>query len=100
MIMTKDNIDTLMRRRDSLAKELANIEKRLKIAIEIERSRLADIQRPMLTDREKQILTMLRQYPKPLNKIMAAELNLSERTVKFHISALIRKFGVTSRQDL
>jgi len=34
------------------------------------------------------------------NKEIAARLNLSERTVKFHVSALLRKFRVRSRAGL
>ena len=34
------------------------------------------------------------------NKETAAKLNISERTVKFHVSALLQKFGVRGRADL
>jgi DNA-binding CsgD family transcriptional regulator len=34
------------------------------------------------------------------NKEIAAKLNLAERTVKFHVSALLRKFSVTGRGGL
>jgi DNA-binding NarL/FixJ family response regulator len=34
------------------------------------------------------------------NKEIAAKLNLSERTVKFHVSALLIKFDVRGRIDL
>jgi len=49
-----------------------------------------------LTPRQKQILAM-----KSLgNKQIAAELNITIRTVKFHISSLLREFQVQSRADL
>jgi predicted ArsR family transcriptional regulator len=34
------------------------------------------------------------------NKEIACELNLSERTVKFHVSSLLAKFKVHSRMEL
>jgi DNA-binding CsgD family transcriptional regulator len=34
------------------------------------------------------------------NKEIAARLNISERTVKFHVSNLLAKFGVERRQEL
>ena len=34
------------------------------------------------------------------NKEIAAQLNITVRTVKFHISALLKKFGVSNRADL
>lgn len=34
------------------------------------------------------------------NKEIASALNISERTVKFHVSNLLHKLGYTSRQDL
>src|SRR5260370_35596140 len=34
------------------------------------------------------------------NKEIAATLNLSERTVKFHVSSLLAKFGVRGRMEL
>src|SRR6185437_11423353 len=34
------------------------------------------------------------------NKEIGAQLNLSERTVKFHVSNVLRKFRVTDRHDL
>jgi DNA-binding CsgD family transcriptional regulator len=34
------------------------------------------------------------------NKEIANKLNISERTVKFHVSNLLAKFGVQRRNDL
>ena len=34
------------------------------------------------------------------NKEIASKLNISERTVKFHVSNLLSKFGVRRRADL
>jgi DNA-binding NarL/FixJ family response regulator len=51
-----------------------------------------------LTRREKEVLDgVLRSLA---NKEIACELNLSERTVKFHVSSLLSKFKVHSRMEL
>ena len=51
-----------------------------------------------LTRREKEVLDgILRSLA---NKEIASQLNLSERTVKFHVSSLLAKFKVHSRMEL
>lgn len=51
-----------------------------------------------LTRREQEVLDgILRSLA---NKEIACELNLSERTVKFHVSSLLAKFKVRSRMEL
>jgi DNA-binding CsgD family transcriptional regulator len=51
-----------------------------------------------LTRREEEVLDrVLRSLA---NKEIACELNLSERTVKFHVSSLLAKFKVRSRMEL
>jgi len=48
-----------------------------------------------LTDKEKEILIMItRGYS---NKIIAKELYVSENTIKFHISNILSKLGVSNR---
>lgn len=51
-----------------------------------------------LSQREKQVLDALLENL--ANKEIAARLNISERTVKFHVSNLLRKFAVRRRADL
>lgn len=51
-----------------------------------------------ISPRERQVLEGLLQYQ--ANKEIAARLNLSERTVKFHVSSLLSKFGVRDRGQL
>ncbi len=51
-----------------------------------------------LTRREQQVLAAVAD--ELTNKEIAARLHLSERTVKFHISALLKKFRVRSRRAL
>ena len=51
-----------------------------------------------LTRREEEVLNgVMRSLA---NKEIAATLNLSERTVKFHVSSLLSKFHVRSRMEL
>jgi DNA-binding NarL/FixJ family response regulator len=50
-----------------------------------------------LTPRESEVLELLAQG-KP-NKEIAAELVISERTVKFHISSILAKLGATNRTE-
>jgi NarL family two-component system response regulator LiaR len=35
-----------------------------------------------------------------LNSKIADKLNISEPTVKFHMTSILRKYGVTNRKDL
>ncbi|MGH9394556.1 MAG: LuxR C-terminal-related transcriptional regulator [Terriglobales bacterium] len=51
-----------------------------------------------LSSREREVLEGV--LSKLANKEIAARLGLSERTVKFHVSNLLRKFGVSGRHNL
>lgn len=51
-----------------------------------------------LSHRQDQVLAGITQNLS--NKEIAAKLNISERTVKFHVSALLQKFDVRGRVDL
>jgi DNA-binding CsgD family transcriptional regulator len=48
--------------------------------------------------REQEVLAGVLQHL--ANKEIAAKLNVSERTVKFHVSSLLAKFGVSDRMAL
>lgn len=52
----------------------------------------------VMTDREKQVLALLVQRYN--NHEIAAELNLAYQTVKNYVSGVLRKVGVTSRNEL
>ena len=51
-----------------------------------------------LSQREQEVLDALLENL--ANKEIGSRLNISERTVKFHVSNLLRKFGVRRRADL
>jgi len=51
-----------------------------------------------LSPREKQVLHAVTENL--ANKEIASKLSISVRTVKFHVSALLAKFGVTTRTEL
>jgi DNA-binding NarL/FixJ family response regulator len=51
-----------------------------------------------LSRREREVLDALLENL--ANKEIASRLNISERTVKFHVSNLLTKFGVRRRADL
>jgi DNA-binding NarL/FixJ family response regulator len=54
--------------------------------------------RARLSPREKEVIHAL--LDNISNKEIGSRLNISERTVKFHVSNLLRKFGVGRRADL
>lgn len=51
-----------------------------------------------LSLRQKEILQLI--VGNRANKEIASKLNISVRTVKFHVSALLKKFGVENRNEL
>jgi len=58
----------------------------------------ANSQSVALSGRQKEILGLI--VRNQANKEIASTLNISVRTVKFHISALLEKFGVANRNEL
>lgn len=59
--------------------------------------RLADPASEALTERELQVLELLAQGM--ANKQIAVALEISEHTVKFHVSSIYTKLGATSRTE-
>jgi DNA-binding CsgD family transcriptional regulator len=54
----------------------------------------------LLTRRENEVLIELQSSIRLTNKEIAGHLNISESTVKFHMTALFAKFGVKDRREL
>lgn len=52
---------------------------------------------PALTRREQEVLHLLSQGKR--NKEIAAALNITQRTAKFHVSAILRKLGAGNRTE-
>lgn len=53
--------------------------------------------RDPLTEREREVLALLAQGKS--NKAIAASLVITERTAKFHVSAIMRKLGASNRTE-
>lgn len=73
-------------------------EKICSLAAELLEAAHPGISHPRLTRREQEVLAGVAEQLS--NKEIAAHLNLSERTVKFHVSSLLEKFRVRSRMAL
>lgn len=54
--------------------------------------------RKLITRRQAEVLEYIKQHK--TNKEIAAALNISERTVKFHVSELLQKFDYQHRSQL
>jgi len=70
----------------------------VEVAILQLRDQLRDAIGIEFSDREQQVLILVRQ--RKVNKEIAAELNITLRTVKHHMASLLRKANVKSRHDL
>ena len=74
---------------------------RIPIEVQFEKGSIVVKERDALTCmtiREQQVLEGICKFKQ--NKEIAQELNLSERTVKFHVSSLLTKAGVNGRSQL
>nr|WP_304633541.1 LuxR C-terminal-related transcriptional regulator [Pseudonocardia sp. C8] len=52
---------------------------------------------PLLTTREAEVMDLLAHGRS--NRVIGRELLISERTVKSHVTQILRKLGVTSRSE-
>jgi DNA-binding NarL/FixJ family response regulator len=95
-----EQFDSLRSRRDELKKELRETQAVLLEVIPLLRGAIYDSAEAIgeLTRREMEILTLVRQHKQ--NKEIANQLNVSTRTVSFHVARLLRKMGVASRHEL
>jgi DNA-binding NarL/FixJ family response regulator len=69
-----------------------------KLLEQVQQSPAADSQPAALTHREREVLILLARGL--TNKQIAAELVISERTAKFHVSSLLSKFGASNRTEV
>jgi DNA-binding NarL/FixJ family response regulator len=74
------------------------IEATIRVPIEMQPILQSVASNVQLTKRETETLRWLIQGKS--NKEIAYELHLSERTVKFHVSSLLQKFGVRGRMEV
>jgi DNA-binding NarL/FixJ family response regulator len=89
-------LDTLREKRAKLRAELDAIEPTIRNLIHELTSELHE-DHPR-TEREDQVLALVRNGKS--NKEIGAILNISERTVKYHVSALLEKACVRDRHNL
>jgi DNA-binding NarL/FixJ family response regulator len=88
------SIDHLVRRRNRLIALLAALPQKIE---EIEREINTSVMpRVTVTDRQRQVLERIRMP----NKVIAIELGIAERTVKFHVGRMLKKFNLTNRREL
>lgn len=88
-------------------KEIDSLQKRLQKAHTQERCLVESCQQWLTANpgarpsrAEAVVLNTLLQNPELHNKQLASKLNLSIRTIKWHLSALMKKFKVESRHEL
>jgi DNA-binding NarL/FixJ family response regulator len=93
------SLDRLVRRRDRLLALRAALPGRLReLQAEIMRRALGTRVDLQATPREREVLEMLAREMS--NKEIAGQLNITERTVKFHVSRLLAKYGRRNRREL
>lgn len=76
----------------------SEIEKRYIPKMFFKSKKILKIRETILTDRQREILDLIQQGL--VNKEISTKLNITVRTVKFHISILLAKFKVASRYQL
>ena len=86
------SLDRLIARRHRCLREIARIDARISRAV------CRELMGDDLTVRERQVLALVaRDFG---NKQIAAELHVTERTAKFHVSNLLGKLRLNSRRQL
>lgn len=95
-----DRLDWVQKRLEALRIEHEELRKE---EVELKKICLSMIREQpdeLLTRREIEVLSLLQSNPYWTNKDLSISLCISERTVKFHISSLLIKFGASSRSEL
>jgi DNA-binding NarL/FixJ family response regulator len=86
-------IDALQARESELTEELAQIRAQIKELIATNLIKAAK-----LTESEREILPLVQQRLNNVN--IAARLGITQRTVQFHVSNILKKAGVPDRRYL
>jgi DNA-binding NarL/FixJ family response regulator len=93
------SVDALLRKRDHLERlRLALPGRMWKVQEEITKRTAPPVSLLTLTQRQHEVLQKVRE--RKSNKEIGLELNIAERTVKFHVSRLLKKYGKSSRQEI
>ena len=91
-------LEQLRRKEKRLKKELGEIGALIKQETISLIDALRNVRDGILSQREQQVLGLVRL--RKCNKEIGWELHIAERTVKFHVTSLLRKLGAQSRYDL
>ena len=95
-----DELEAIRTEKVELRKRMAFLNEREKpLRVECHKL-LGSVPDDLLTNRENQVFMELLSDPTISNKEIGSKLFIAERTVKFHISSLLQKFGVTDRHQL
>ena len=94
---SEPNIDELLVERRKLEKLYEELPERIN-SIQWEIDRLVRPKYNGLTPRQQEILGYVRISL--TNKEIGSKLHLAERTIKFHVSRLLKKSGKTHRKEL
>jgi len=103
--LTRNKLSICWARWEKIELELRAIEEKHKRILD-ERQKLRVIMLtelqpdPSLTRREAEVMSQIQKNPYASNKELAQILFVVERTVKFHVASLLRKFNVESKRQL
>jgi DNA-binding NarL/FixJ family response regulator len=92
-----ETLGKLIERKKTLQTELDSVTEQIKAQILCLQAQ--HVHEANLTDRQREILKLITEQHL-CNKEIADVLSISIRTVKFHISDILRKMGKQSRHDL
>lgn len=92
------HLQSLKEKKKRLEQELDELNKAISNEVLRLHHSLEGIAGRRITEREKEVFDAMATGMS--NKQIASKLNVTERTVKFHMSALLAKFGATNRYQL
>ena len=89
------NLDSLRRKRRQLRSVLEGIEVRI---TQQTNALIAELRDNPRNTREEQVLVLVRA--RKSDKEIGVALNMATRTAKYHVSKLLKRYGVQSRHEL